>query len=107
MQTPLSLTETPATDGLVRIVAVGELDAASAPLLERRTAQVARRTRTSRLLIDLGDVTFLDAAGMSALGACYREALRWETDFHITAARGVVRRVLDIAGLWQWLSDQP
>jgi anti-sigma B factor antagonist len=107
MLTPFALTETPAADGVVRLVGVGELDMISAPLLEGLVAEVVRRARAKRLLIDLGDVTFLDAAGLSALGACHRDALELGTDLRISAARGIVRRVLDLTGMWDWLSDQP
>ena len=107
MPTLFSLTETPAADGVVRLVGVGELDMASAPLLESLVAEVVRRVRANRLLIDLGDVTFLDAAGLSALGACHRDALDHGAELRVSAARGIVRRVLDLTGMWEWLSDQP
>ena len=107
MPTPFSLTETPADDGVVRLAGTGELDMSAAPLLEGLVAGVVRRTHAKHLLIDLGEVTFLDAAGLSALSACRRDAHAYGTEVRISAARGIVRRVLDITGMWEWLSDQP
>lgn len=107
MQTLFSLSEVVAGDDVVRLVGAGELDMATAPRFERLTAEVVYRVRPRRLLIDLSAVTFLDAAGLAALSACRQHALGYGTDLRVTAAQGIVRRVLDLTNLWTWLSDEP
>ena len=105
MLTPFALTETTQTEGDLLLVGVGELDMATAPILQRQTADALQRTHARRVAIDLSDVTFLDAAGLTALSVCRQHALDLGANMVICGARGVTRHVLELTGLWQWLSQ--
>ena len=48
------------------LILTGELDLASAPVLHRRISQLCRRG-ASAIALDLGNLTFLDSAGLRAV----------------------------------------
>jgi anti-sigma B factor antagonist len=78
----------------------GEIDVATSPELRRELHQVADR-QPSRLVLDLGDVTFIDSSGLGVLvGALKR--LREEGRGDVLVLEGLqepVRKVFDITGL--------
>lgn len=77
------------------VVAIGgEVDVATAPRL-RAELSMARALRPDRLIVDLGGVTFMDAAGLSALLSPARAG-----DVRVTliARPGRVRRLLELVG---------
>lgn len=80
-------------DGVLRLV--GDIDAATAPELERRLGQ-----RPIVLVLDARDVTFIDAAGLGALLRAQRSS---GCGFALRAPSTPVRRVLELAGLTGWL----
>lgn len=80
----------------------GEIDLAGAPTLRRRLVEIAGST----LDVDLSGVTFLDAAGMSALLDARSAVTRAGHGFRLRGARGIVRRVFALTGLDQLLDDE-
>lgn len=66
---PLAVRVELLTGGPTSLQVIGRLDQQSAPLLERRLIEEARRCRIqpARLLLNLGDVTYLDRAGLDTL----------------------------------------
>lgn len=72
----------PATDD-APIALVGELDAATAPDLEREAAALVASAGAS-LVLDVGDLAYLDSAGIRAL-------LRLENGLRSRSARLVLR----------------
>lgn len=89
--TPLSVT----TVGGERVVAgTGDIDLVSADGF--RDALVAAAADGLPVVVDLSAVTFLDAAGLSALVAGRIAA---GGRFRVVGATGVVRRVLEVTGL--------
>jgi anti-sigma B factor antagonist len=76
----------------------GELDLDTAPALEQELASV-REQGTSRLVLDLRRLTFMDSTGL-------RLVIRWDTagreegfDFAIVPGPDVVQRVIRLTGM--------
>jgi anti-anti-sigma factor len=83
------------TDGVVRVR--GELDLSTAELLRRRIGRAQQASDDTRVVIDLGEVTFVDSAGLSEL---IRPAV---AGCVVTLVRPseAVRRLIRLAGVEQ------
>jgi anti-sigma B factor antagonist len=86
-------------DGTALVCPVGELDLATAPVLE----QVLETLVGGPLAIDLdlSGLTFVDCAGLRPLRRALQRAPRSFTQVRLSAARPNVRRVLESTGLSQ------
>jgi anti-sigma B factor antagonist len=73
----------------------GELDLASAPVLERELEQADIHT-ASTLVFDLDGLEFLDSTGLQVLLATHRRATEQGQQFAITRGSPQVQRLLDI-----------
>ncbi len=71
----------------------GELDIASAPLLEQATETVERS-----LLIDLSDVTFMDSTGLRALLLARQQAEASDQELWLRQGPRQVQRVFELSG---------
>lgn len=79
----------------------GELDMAVAAKAREALAVVKHST----VVVDLSELTFLDATGLSALLQC-REQLQWNgVEVKLRGAEGIVRRVFSTLGLGHLLTD--
>jgi anti-sigma B factor antagonist len=56
-------------------------------------------TGSSRVLIDLSGLTFLDSGGVHALVMAHQAALREGVALHAVGARGVVADLMDLTGV--------
>ena len=92
----------PAGSGRVIVVVTGDIDLVTAPHLEATLHDAIGDHRPQSLTIDVGGVAFLDAAGMTALIRTYAHAGR--VDIRLTNAQPMVRRVLAVAGLVEFLN---
>ncbi|BCJ49451.1 anti-sigma factor antagonist [Actinoplanes sp. NBRC 14428] len=101
---PWAISDHPAEGGVIRLGVRGEVDLATAPDLERAVAGAVARPGAREVLVDLSAVTFLDASGIAALARSHLLAAESGVRLRVCGARGVVRRVLAIAGLAAWLS---
>ncbi|HWJ60905.1 MAG TPA: STAS domain-containing protein [Acidimicrobiales bacterium] len=82
----------------------GEVDPGTAPELQDRLAQLAGDAAISSVVIDLGQITFLDSSGVRAVIAG-SEALRsGGAELILRGANPNVRRVLEVTGLTQLLT---
>jgi anti-anti-sigma factor len=87
------------SDGTVRLAVGGEVDIATVgPLAEAMTA-ILHDPQLRRLMVDLGEVTFLDSSGISALVSAYRLAVAGEVGFVVVNCRTNVLRTLEITGV--------
>lgn len=75
----------------------GELDIASAPMLE---AAFAARCETGRnvMVLDLSQLTFMDSTGLRALIAANELCAQHGRELSLTGATGPVRRLLELTG---------
>jgi anti-sigma B factor antagonist len=82
--------------------AAGEIDSTTAPLLNQHlTALLDADVR--ELTVDLGEVTFLDSAGLCVLATAHRRAGRQDVRLRVLATSRAVVRPLQITGLWDLL----
>ena len=79
------------------VAVAGELDVATCPELEAALHPIL--ARADSLLLDLGGVSFLDAAGVGTLLTIQVAARAQGKSFRLISAHQNVRRVLDLLGL--------
>jgi anti-sigma B factor antagonist len=84
--------------GCVVVWLRGELDVAEARAAREFFAAVAAQG-CSRLVVDVTDLEFIDAAGVSALAAVARAALGAGGWLHLVDASPMLRRILRIVHL--------
>lgn len=96
----------------VLLTAAGEIDSTSAPVL-RQHLDTLLDDDVRELIIDLGQVSFLDSAGLCVLANAHRRATRQDVRMRVLATSRAVVRPLQITGLWELLraerksADQP
>jgi anti-sigma B factor antagonist len=78
------------------VVLIGELDAASAPLLERTLAELCG-AGAKQMVVDLGGVEFIDSSGLNALIRGKMLCEEHHCEFSLTPARRPVRNVFEVA----------
>ena len=84
------------------LVASGEIDSTSAPVL-RQHLDTLLEDDLQELVIDLGQVSFLDSAGLCVLANAHRRAARQDVRMRVLASSRAVVRPLQITGLWELL----
>lgn len=89
----------------VRVTAAGEVDSTSAPVL-RQHLDALLDGEVRELTVDLGQVTFLDSAGLCVLAAAHRRAVRQDVTMRVFASSRAVIRPLQITGLWDLLEAE-
>ena len=85
-----------AIDGAIDISNVGQMD-------DQVTAAV-ESADTTNVLVDLSGLTFMDSSGISSLLKGRRRADALGTQYQVAGAEGLVRQVLDLTGVWTYLS---
>jgi anti-anti-sigma factor len=88
-------------DGGCVFVLSGELDASTCQgLAERLTGPPG-----SLVVVDLGDLTFMDSSGLGAIHRARREAIKNGGNLVVSRPSPIVYRVLEITGLDTWVTD--
>jgi anti-sigma B factor antagonist len=90
--------ETREGDGRPVLNVSGEIDIQTSPVLEEQLRGAIDRGNTS-LVVDLGEVSFLDSTGLSVLVGALQRCRAAGGDLRLLAPQPNVRRVLDITGL--------
>jgi anti-anti-sigma factor len=94
----LSIVEDRATDRTTLRLA-GELDMATARRLEAAVAAALARKEVE-LVVDLGEVRFMDSTGLRALLRARRDCERRDRGFFLVpAANGAQHRLFEVSGL--------
>jgi anti-sigma B factor antagonist len=83
--------------GHVLVSVIGEIDIATVPQL--RGQLVALAAAGPALIVDLDQVSFIDAAGLGAVATAARQGAGHGTCVHVVCARRQVRRLFMITGL--------
>ena len=94
-------------DGVAWLRVRGEIDRDVSEAVTTIIANAARQEGVEELVIDLTEVRFLAAAGIRALVEGRAGALRHGLAYRVVNARGVVRAVLEAAGLIELLRMGP
>ena len=102
----LRITSAGGSAGTTTLVLHGELDCASAPHLRKHIGQ-ALTDGTTRLVLDLTGVSFLDAVGLGALIGANRQLRERGGKLELRGTRRPVQRVLEITGLEDLLQPHP
>jgi anti-anti-sigma factor len=108
--TQLHLDTTCPSPSTVRVAVTGEVDMATATVLRDRLLDVLDGQSPSVLEVDLAGVTFLDCAGLGALVAVCKAAVRTGRQMRVTHPQPFVREVLAVTGLLTLLAtaiDEP
>ncbi len=108
---PDQVVVTPLRSGsTVRLLVGGEVDFASAHVLERSIHR-EEMSGPAEVIIDLAQTAFLDAGGLKVLARAARRAGRGAWKLRVENTRGMVRRVFDItdmeAVIQHWQSTKP
>lgn len=98
LEVEVDLTATPA-----RVVARGELDAATASILRHQLVGLEGEP----LAIDLGAVTFVDSSGLQVLAEAHRRAHDHGQRVEVGPVTAEVRRVFEMSGLADALLAPP
>ena len=85
------------SDNCVVAYLYGELDACSAACLRARLTAVARTGRD--IIVDPAGLSFVDTAGLIALIDLQREATTAGGSLRLTKPLGLLRRLLELAGI--------
>ncbi|HEX6528120.1 MAG TPA: STAS domain-containing protein [Streptosporangiaceae bacterium] len=75
----------------------GEIDLCLADPLQEGLLRIMR-AHSTRLLLDLSAVSFMDCAGLQALGLTGRRAELRGGSMHLIAVSRAVRRIIDLTG---------
>jgi anti-anti-sigma factor len=84
----------------------GEVDLATAGILQHEIVAGLEADDVPDVVVDLAEVTFLDSSGISVLLKGRRLADENAKGYRVDAAHGMVRQVLDISGVWEYLGGQ-
>ncbi|MFC4062591.1 STAS domain-containing protein [Planomonospora corallina] len=82
-------------DGVVRLAVGGEVDLSTGQALRHLIVNAALQ-RPTRLIVDLGQVTFMDSTGVDALVTGRAVALEHGAAYRVTNPCSVVRRALEV-----------
>jgi len=86
-------------DGASHVICVeGELDLSQCPHLEYALRK-AEASHASRILLDVDQLTFIDAAGLSALVAAWRRSAADGNRLQVTRGRNSVERMFRLTAL--------
>ena len=86
------------------LVLAGELDPATAPVLDARLQELTADPGVTRVVLDLTQVTFLDSSGLRTLVAA-NEALHARSVVLVLQAPSPnIRRVLEVTGLTELIA---
>ncbi len=90
--------------GVATLTLAGEIDLTTAEQLGEAIVREINRDDVAAVLLDLDHVTFLDSTGLAALVKGRRAADQRGKRIAVTNAHGLVRRVLDATGPWNYLT---
>jgi len=90
--------------GVATLRLTGEIDLTTVDQLGEAIANEINRNDVAAVLIDLDQVTFLDSTGIATLVKGRHTADRQGKRIAVTNAHGLVRRVLDVTGTWNYLT---
>jgi len=93
-------------DKTVTVGVAGEVDLAAGAAVEAAIVSAFADPDIDTVVVDLTAVTFLDSSGISVLLKGRRLAGERAVNFRVVGADGIVRKVLDLTGVWPLLSGE-
>lgn len=86
-----------ARNGVTSIALSGELDMATAPILNEQLA-ASERDGAKTIVLDLGDLSFIDSSGLHELVRAYRRSEKNGHRLLLVGANVITRRLCEITG---------
>ena len=86
-------------DGTLEVILGGEIDMGAAFRLESSFDAALAAEGVGSAVLDLGDVTFIDSAGLGALRSMQDRAGQRGVEFSVRRVSDSVQRILDVAGV--------
>jgi anti-anti-sigma factor len=99
------LTTAAVGDTTVALTVAGEIDIATVGRFETVLREVLARGGLSRLVLDFAALTLFDSSGISALHTARHVAQRLGVSLTVANCNEIVRRTLEITGLYQQLTS--
>lgn len=93
-------------DGRTTMILAGELDASTAPALRERLVEVGS-DHEGDLVLHIGSLTFIDSSGLALFIAQHKKQQSQGSEFLISAATPMARRLFQITGLSDVFSVVP
>ncbi len=85
-------------DGWAVVAPSGEIDVAAAPALRDALGRLVDEG-TTRVVVDLDDVDFIDSTGLGVLVGAVRRARSAEGDLRLVCTNPRILKVFDVTGL--------
>ncbi|GGQ59824.1 hypothetical protein GCM10010166_31760 [Couchioplanes caeruleus subsp. azureus] len=104
---PFAIVAHPADAGVACLALHGEVDHDASDELVGAVERAGREPGVRHVVLDLAAVTFLDAAGVAALVTAALLAADGGVRLKTRGARGIVRLVLEVTGVGDWLRGAP
>ncbi len=83
---------------IIRVVPVGELDLATAPVLERELHEL-RDSGFPHVVLDMHELSFIDSSGIRVVLAEHHHARTSDRTFSLVGVPPVIHRALEVCGL--------
>jgi anti-anti-sigma factor len=93
------------TDPIV-ITPSGEIDLASAPQLRQSIKEALDSSRSTVLVVDLADVTFMDSSGLTCLAFAHQQMQERDGHVEVRRANPSVRKLINVVGMDQVVEVQ-
>lgn len=88
---------------VVTVVVSGDVDLSAAPAVADAIEEALAVDGAKWTEVDLSGVAFLDSSGITLLLRGRRRADECGVGFRVVGARGIVRQVLEMTGVWDHL----
>jgi anti-sigma B factor antagonist len=85
--------------GAAHLLVAGEIDVSTAAELTAAGEQALAAPGCRGLVVEMGDVSFLDSTGLGALVGLRNASLAAEAGFELAAVSEPVRRILELTGM--------
>jgi anti-anti-sigma factor len=88
-------------DALTAVLALtGEVDTDAVPAFRAQARRLLNAEGVERLIIDLGQVSFIDSSGIGLLVTLHAECARGGIDLVLTRPTAGTRTLLEMTGVW-------
>jgi anti-sigma B factor antagonist len=94
------------TDGAICLAVTGEVDMTTGDLFQQTLVRVLDEPGVARLRLDVAPLRFMDSNGVAVLVQACRTAERRGISFGIVNARGAIRSVLEMLGVYELLAAE-
>jgi len=94
------------SDSVLTITCAGELDLTAEQHLVASVTTAVEGSSATAVVVELGDVTFMDSSGLRALLTCREHAMERNLRFSIGECSDAVRRLLEVAGVTDWFARE-